>query len=493
MIVASHGRCERRPRSGGARSIRVATLGLALFVAAAAEAEAQPAFGPQPRATVLENATIIGPGGEAAFAEMIVFRGETIEHVGRSIEVQGRTTRLDLKGAFVTPGLIDVWSALGMTATRSASPVHKAFDAFDRYNADVFREAFRNGVTMMYLPAAGASGVAGTGAIVRLAPGQGGGWAGEVVREDATLCIDLGSGESALRRLATLDAVRKQFKDAKAYRESLETYEDELKEYEQKIKERAEKEAKEKEKEKKEGEKPAPSARPMQQPPPDQPPPAEGAKPEEKKEEIAKPRRPSTDLGAEVLLKALDREMPVRVRADRSSDILNALDLAREYHLDVIIEGGAEAHLVAEALAEAEAPVVLGSLLGPGLHQANQYRRADDRAAAVLTEAGVKWALGSGGGEGAAGRFILLNAQMLAANAPAIDPLRLLTRDAAEFLGIGDRFGRLEPRRAADLVVWSGHPLEAGSRVQRVYVDGRLVFRDDGSAAPETAREGEEP
>lgn len=483
MIVVTHRRRERWQKRGGATWIRVAGLGLALSAPAAAVA--QPTFGPQGRATVLENATILQPGGETTAAAMIVIRGESIEHIGPAIEIQGRATRIDLQGAFVTPGLIDVCSALGMTATRSASPVNRAFDAFDRYNAEMFREAFRNGVTMMFLPATGASGAVGTGAIVRLAPGEGGGWAGEVVRQDGALCIDLGSGESALRRLSTLDALRKQFKDAKSYRESLETYDEELKEYEKKIKERAEKEAKEK----KEGDKPAPAGAPTQQRP-EQPAPAEGAKPEEKKDEITKPKKPGADPGAEVLLRALDREMPVRIRADRSSDILNALDLAREFNLDVTIEGGSEAHLVARQLADAEVPVVLGSMLGPGLHRDDQFRRARDDAAAALSAAGVKWALGSGATDQAAGRFVLFNAQMLAAHVPGIDPLSLVTQDAADFLGLGDRFGRLQPRRPADLVVWSSHPLEAGSRVQRVYVDGRLVFRDGGSA--ESAAGGEE-
>jgi len=126
-------------------------------------------------------------------------------------------------------------------------------------------------------------------------------------------------------------------------------------------------------------------------------------------------------------------------------------------------------------------PVVLGSMLGAGMHQDNQYRRQLDRSAQALTEAGVKWVAGSGVRDGMGSRFVLLNAQLVAANVKDADPLQMVTRDAAEFLGVGDRFGRLAPRRAADVVVWAGPPLEAGSRVDRVYVDGRLVYRDSAS------------
>lgn len=474
--TAQHGKvC----RTGWSRGLsRVAAVGAALVAAIGAEALAQPNFGLQQRATVLEHATLIKTDGGTMDDAMIVIRGEVIEHVGPAIEVQGRATRIDCKGGYLTCGLIDVYSALGMTATRSGSPINRAFDAFDRYDTDSFREAFRNGVTMMYLPATGSSGIVGTGAVVRLAPGESGGWAGEAVKDEAALCIDLGSGDAALRRLATLESLRRQFKDARTYRESLETYEDDLKEYEQKIKERAEKEAKEGDKSK-EGEKgkPAPAEDKKEGGKP-----GEGDKKDEKKDEIAKPKKPSLDPSADVVLKAIDREMKVRILADRSSDILNAIEFATEFNLDAIIEGGSEAYLVADQLADAKIPVVLGSMMGSGLHRNDQYRRQLDRSAAVLTDAGVKWVVGSGVNDGLSSRFVLLNAQMVAANVSDVDPLRMVTRDAAEFLGVGDRFGRLAPRRAADVVVWSGDPLAAGSRVERVYVDGKLVYRDSGSA-----------
>lgn len=466
------GRKGRASRAG--ELVRVGGVVAAVAIATAGQALAQPNFGIQQRAIVLEHATLMTSDGGTIEDGMVVIRGETIEHAGPSIDVQGRATRIDCKGGYITPGLIDVYSALGMTGTRSGSAVNRAFDAFDRYDTDSFREAFRNGVTMMYLPATGSNGIVGTGAIVRLAPGEGGGWAGEAVKEDAALCIDLGSGDSALRRLSTLDALRRQFKDAKSYRESLETYEDDLKEYEQKVKDRAAKEAKEGDKAK---------AAPAE----DKKEPAKPGEAEKKEEEIKKPKQPSPDPSAEVVLKAIDREMKVRLLADRSSDILNALDFAKEFGLDVILEGGTEAYLVADQLAEAKVPVVLGSMLGSGMHQDNQYRRQLDRSAQVLTDAGVKWVVGSGVNDGMNSRFVLLNAELVAANVGDADPLRMVTRDAAEFLGLGDRFGRLGPRRTADVVLWTGQPLEAGSRVERVYVDGKLVYRDSaaGGGAPE--------
>ena len=60
-----------------------------------------------------------------------------------------------------------------------------------------------------------------------------------------------------------------------------------------------------------------------------------------------------------------------------------------------------------------------------------------------------------------------------------------LTRNAADLAGLGRAYGRLAPGARADLVLWSGHPLDAASRVRSVMIAGRTVW----SAAPQ---EGED-
>jgi hypothetical protein len=374
--------------------------------------------------------------------------------------------------------------------------------------------------------------------VVRLKGGEDGGpWAGEVLHESAALCIDLGSGERPVERLQTFDKVRKAFRAALDHREALAAYKEELEEYEKKLKERAEKEAKEEKK----AEKPAPSESPKpsngpkpEKAPetpkpgaevedwgtgglgdgerasgeptaadgalqPEQPPeaPKEGANPDEKKpekkeDELKKPAEPRRDPQAEMILRAIDREMPVRIRAQRTADIASALALANEFSLDLIIEGGAEAPLVAEQLQAANVPVVLGQVPGRSIFRDDQWSRKAPDGAARLSRAGVKWFVGSGiGGEPggpddrAASRFILLNAQLAAGSIPGgggPDPLELVTAAAADFLGVADRIGRIKPGLAADLIVWSGDPRDPVSRVERAYVGGELLYRPPGPA-----------
>jgi imidazolonepropionase-like amidohydrolase len=49
-----------------------------------------------------------------------------------------------------------------------------------------------------------------------------------------------------------------------------------------------------------------------------------------------------------------------------------------------------------------------------------------------------------------------------------------LTRIPAELFGVADRFGSIERGRRANLVVWSGDPLEVTSVAEQVFIDGKL-------------------
>jgi imidazolonepropionase-like amidohydrolase len=165
------------------------------------------------------------------------------------------------------------------------------------------------------------------------------------------------------------------------------------------------------------------------------------------------------------------------VRCERSEDILNALELAEEFSLRLVIDGGTEAYLVCKDLAKANAPVVLGRATGRDYFKDDALQRRLPEGAAVLSEKGVEWHVGSGGGDPLGSRFVLMNAELTGAQVEGKDALTLVTTDAADFLGVGEKMGRLSPGRAADFVVWSGDPLDPASRVDEVYVGGELVYR----------------
>lgn len=176
-------------------------------------------------------------------------------------------------------------------------------------------------------------------------------------------------------------------------------------------------------------------------------------------------------LDLEALQPVLKRTVPLVVVADRASDIEALLRLAREQEIRLVIQGGAEAWLVADALAEAKVPVIVDPLV----YGAGGFDQVQGRAdnAALLVKAGVPVVLSS---------FSTHNARVLrqsAGNAVrgGLDhdaALRAITQTPAEVFGIADH-GRIATGAVANLVVWSGDPLELSSHVDQLLIGGRVI------------------
>ncbi len=454
-------------------------LGLALGLALVGSAVAQPAF-LRPRSTVITDARVhLGDGRVIESGTVVVQRGRIARVVdGELDEMPARATVIDADGRTLTPGLIDVHSRLGLTDTSGSGPLNRAADAFDRYDRTAIEEALAQGVTTIYLPALGES-VSGLGAVVHL------GESVAMAEGAEALHVNFASELPAIRRLQHLEGIRKAFADAKAWRESVELYEDELlPDYEEKLAERAKKKDEEAGEDDGDGEDAARRRRGRG---------ASVAGGEDLQprpirrgrggrgggggggggEAPKKPTEPRPDRAAEVLLRAIDGEIPVRVIAHRSEDILNAMELAEEFGLELIIEGGSEAHLLAGALAEAGVRVVAGSAAATSPYVRDRHQTRDPHALTTLDGAGVDWAVGSGGPAGAT-RFVLLNAQLAAAGT-GDDPLALVTSDAARFLGL-DGAGVIRRGARADLVLWTADPLDPAASVASVWVEGRPAF-----------------
>ncbi len=173
----------------------------------------------------------------------------------------------------------------------------------------------------------------------------------------------------------------------------------------------------------------------------------------------------------EALQPVLSGKLPLLVAVDRASDIQALLDLARDYKLRVIVQSGAEAWRVAPALAAAKVPVLVSALDNiPANFDALGSRQEN---AALLRRAGVAVIITAGGVE----TFNVRNVKQHAGNAVAYglpwdEALRAVTLAPAEAFGVADAVGSLAVGKAANVVVWSGDPFEFSTRVEHVYVRG---------------------
>ncbi|MBB5210197.1 amidohydrolase family protein [Microbulbifer hydrolyticus] len=172
----------------------------------------------------------------------------------------------------------------------------------------------------------------------------------------------------------------------------------------------------------------------------------------------------------EALQPLLSGEQPVLIRANRASDILQLLSLAKQFNLDLIVEGAAEGWMVAEQLAAARVPVVIDAMGNTPDAFEKLGARLDN--AALLHKAGVTVVIG---GPGYAGTHNSYLSRQGAGNAvayglPFEEGVRAITVNVASVFGLEG--GVLAPGGVADLVLWSGDPLEVTSFAELVVIDG---------------------
>jgi imidazolonepropionase-like amidohydrolase len=162
-------------------------------------------------------------------------------------------------------------------------------------------------------------------------------------------------------------------------------------------------------------------------------------------------------------------ELPVLLEAWDRNEVARAADFAAKHRLKGALRGGPLAGDLASAIRASGLGVVLGPF-EPGV--------ADNalRSAADLAKAGVPLAFSLGPTRTACETARFGAAQVLAGGVPREAAWKALTADAAMLAGLEDRVGRLEPGLDADLVLWSGDPLDLTSSVEAVFLDGRSVF-----------------
>jgi imidazolonepropionase-like amidohydrolase len=183
------------------------------------------------------------------------------------------------------------------------------------------------------------------------------------------------------------------------------------------------------------------------------------------------------DPEALALEPVLSGKVPLAISTNRESDIRQAIKLATDYSVHVVIIGGTDAWRVKHALAAAKIPVIVDPQDNLPANFDQLGARLDN--AALLHEAGVTVATAVLSGihqSYNAGASLREGAGLAVANGlPYIDALRSITVVPAEIWGIAGHCGAIAPGKDADLVVWDGDPLEPSSAAVAVLVAGKEV------------------
>ena len=202
---------------------------------------------------------------------------------------------------------------------------------------------------------------------------------------------------------------------------------------------------------------------------------------EEQRKPEAERKGVDRDLKLEALGMVLRREIPWRQHCHRADDIATAIRIADEFGYNLVIDHGTEAHLLADILADRGTPVIIGPLFTS--RSKVELRNRSLANPGKLARAGVTIAITT---DHPVVPIHFLCHQASLAVKEGLDhdtALRALTINPARITGIADRVGSIEPGKDADLVIWSGDPLDVHSRVQRALLNGTEIYTwQDGEA-----------
>jgi imidazolonepropionase-like amidohydrolase len=181
------------------------------------------------------------------------------------------------------------------------------------------------------------------------------------------------------------------------------------------------------------------------------------------------------DLKMENLAKVLKKEIPLRAHAHRADDIMTVIRLAKEFGFHYTIEHCTEGHHIANYIAENKIHVSVG----PTMSSRSKIELADKgwHTLLALRDAGVPFSITTD--HPVVGIEHLMTSAILAVKHGLEESLALqaITLNAAKHLGIEDRVGSIEPGKDADIVIWSGDPFDLRESVELTMINGEIVFQ----------------
>ncbi|MGG1571711.1 amidohydrolase [Fictibacillus sp. NRS-1165] len=375
---------------------------------------------------LIKNGTLVAGTGSIKKGDLLIDDGKIIK-IGEGIKPDVRTKVLDAEGKFVTPGLIDVHTHLGIHEegigpaghdyNETSNPVTPYVRAIDGINPDEkgFEDARKAGVTTVQVMPGSANVIGGEMAVIKTA---GTVIDQMVIRSPSGMKAAFGEnpkrfygnkGKSPVTRMGIAALFRKEMKRAQDYLRKMENGE-----------------------------------------------------------------VPDADLGAEQLINVLKGVIPVRAHAHRADDIATILRLAKEFKIDVTIEHCTEGHKIASYIADHNVRVSVG----PTLSTRSKIELADKgwHTLSALDQSGVPVSITTD--HPVVGIDSLILSAISAVKHGLSEPFawKAITINAAKHLGVDDRVGSLETGKDADVVIWSGDPFDARSTVEKTLINGEIVY-----------------
>lgn len=183
---------------------------------------------------------------------------------------------------------------------------------------------------------------------------------------------------------------------------------------------------------------------------------------------------PSSDLRSDMMQKVIRREIPLLITAQRAQDIMNALRLAKEFNIKIVLDGAAESYMILDQIKASGFPVIIHPTM---FRAGGETENLSMETASKLKAAGIPFALQSGlENYVPKTRVVLYEAAIAAANGLSRrDALATITIDAAKIIGLDKRIGSLEKNKDADIAMYDGDPFEYTTHCVGTIINGKVV------------------
>lgn len=369
----------------------------------------------------IKGGTIITVGNGIIKDGVILIQESTIKEVGQDVAIPPSSTVIDAAGCFVTPGFIDahchvgigeeVYRIEGDDINETTDPVTPYLQALDGVNLKdlAFDDAIRSGITRLMVHPGSANVLGGQSVLLKS-------WSPSITemiyRNPWGLKAAL--GENPKRVYGSQNKTPKtRMGNAALLREALYT-----------------------------------------------------AQRNSEKEQI----EPKEEFRQGPLIRVIQRKAPLWLHVHRADDILTALRIKDEFNIDMVLQHGTEAHLVADEIARRGVAVCLGPLL---VNRAKvEMREVSFLNITLLQKAGVEFCLITDHPVVPIQYLGVCAALAVKEGLDEETALKALTLNPAHILGVDQELGSIEPGKKADIVIFDGHPLEVRTRVKQVLVDG---------------------
>ena len=195
---------------------------------------------------------------------------------------------------------------------------------------------------------------------------------------------------------------------------------------------------------------------------------------EKRKKALEQEEAFETDFSKECWVPVFEGEIPLKAHVHRVDDIFTAIRIAKEYGLSMTLDHCSEGHLVAEELAEAGYPAIVGPDFAS--RSKIEVQNAAFKTVGILHQAGVQAAITTDHPVSLIQALPLCAGMAVKAGLPFMAGLRAITIEAAQIAGVAERVGSLEVGKDADISIFSENPMEIMAETLYTIIGGEVVY-----------------